>query len=341
MDGDTGNNQSSHSTQSSLLSFYGYGNKQGEKRANHPNKPPSKTRSKPKLHGEKAKRAKVAEETLDCLSGLLSQLHPKVRAGYLYSEVQSTIENGELSGSNASPKFALDRKYCPNLKGKVHVLEGDTFDTAIQFDQLFARQCTNDTQPVCVLNMASARHAGGGWRNGALAQEEDLCYRSSLIISLKLRYYPLKNLDAIYSPKVAIFRKSSTYEWLDTKSPSCLPIVSAISMAAVRNPQRVRGENHLEYKNPTDRNLMKDKMRMILRVAAFNKHRRLVLGAFGCGAFYNPREEVANCWSEVLREEEFQGWWESIVFAILKSTIPSDERSSLDIFKDVLDGLSL
>lgn len=338
MDRATEDHQGSHSKQSSLLSFYEYSNKQGEKEAN---RPPKKTPARPKLHGERAERAEIAEETLKRLPELLSQLHPKVPAGYLYSEVQSTPGNAESSGSKTRPKFALDRRYCPNLKGNVHVVEGDTFDTAIQFDQLFPHKRTDNTQPVCVLNMASDKRAGGGWRNGALAQEEDLCYRSSLIISLKKRHYPLKSLDAIYSPKVVVFRKSSTYEWLDTAKPESLPIVSAISMAAVRKPQRVRGENHLEYKNPTDRDLMKDKMRMILRVAAFNKHRRLVLGAFGCGAFYNPREEVANCWSEVLKEEEFQGWWQSIAFGILKSSISSEERSSLEVFKDALDGLTL
>lgn len=337
MDGDTADRLGSSSKQSSLLSFYEYSHKKGEKKVDRP----SKTLTRPKLHGERAKRAEIAEETLKRLSELLHQFPPKVPAGYLYSEMQSSLGNAESSGSKTRSKFALHRRYCPNLKGNVHVVEGDTFDTATQFDQLFPRICTKNARPICVLNMANARRAGGGWRNGALAQEEDLCYRSSLIISLKRRHYPLKNLDAIYSPKVVIMRKSSTYEWLDTAKPESLPIVSAISMAALRNPQRVRGENHLKYKNSTDRDLMKDKMRTILRVAAFNRHRRLVLGAFGCGAFYNPREEVANCWSEVLKEEEFQGWWESIVFAILKSPIPSEERSSLEVFKEALDGLAV
>lgn len=84
-------------------------------------------------------------------------------------------------------------------------MKGDTFDTAIRFDGLFPRNNPINTRPVCILNMANARWAGGGFRNGSLAQEEELCYRSSLSFTLKLKYYPMDEYDAIYSPNVVIF----------------------------------------------------------------------------------------------------------------------------------------
>ncbi|GAB1203964.1 hypothetical protein APSETT445_002609 [Aspergillus pseudonomiae] len=87
-------------------------------------------------------------------------------------------------------------------------------------------------------------------------------------------------------------------------------------MAALRRPDVIRNTKPPRYKHIADRAVTKDKMRVILRIAAYNKHRKLVLGAFGCGAFDNPKEEVANCWAEVLQEPEFQGWWESIVSTI-------------------------
>lgn len=116
-----------------------------------------------------------------------------------------------------------------------------------------------------------------------------------------------------------IVRKSNNenYRWLDVKKPESLPVVSAVSIAAIENPKLLDSGDHVTYKDPADRELMKDKMRVILRVAAYNKHRKLVLSAFGCGAFHNPREEVANCFAEVLKEKEFQGWWETIAFAIM------------------------
>lgn len=277
---------------------------------------------------ERTLRAGVAKETLEHLPDILKQLPSKPPTGYLYTQQQ--------------PLF-LDSKYCPNLKGEVRVVEGDTFDTAIQFDGLFSRPDSKDTRLVCVLNMANAYTAGGGFRNGALAQEEELCYRSSLFFTLKKRFYPHKAHDAIYSPNVVIVRKSNNenYRWLDVKKPESLPVVSAVSIAAIENPKLLEGGDHVTYKDPADRELTKDKMRVILRVAAYNKHRRLVLSAFGCGAFHNPREEVANCFAEVLKEKEFQGWWETIAFAIMTPPGNSQQRPSLELFKEVLDGLSI
>lgn len=80
------------------------------------------------------------------------------------------------------------------------------------------------------------------------------------------------------------------------------------------------------------------KMRVILRSAIRNRHRNLVLGAFGCGAFANPPEEVAGMWASVLQESEFQaGWFENIVFAVL-DTAGSD---NFRVFESALDGLQI
>lgn len=54
---------------------------------------------------------------------------------------------------------------------------------------------------------------------------------------------------------------------------------------------------------------MKEKMRIILRISAWKGHRRIVLSAFGCGAFRKPKEEVARCWKEMFAEPELQGGW--------------------------------
>jgi uncharacterized protein (TIGR02452 family) len=70
-------------------------------------------------------------------------------------------------------------------------------------------------------------------------------------------------------------------------------------------------------------------------MAAQKNHGLLVLGALGCGAFANPKEEVAYCWLEVLREQEFQGgWWEEIWFAVLDTR----QEGNFEVFERVLGG---
>lgn len=48
------------------------------------------------------------------------------------------------------------------------------------------------------------------------------------------------------------------------------------------------------------------KIRTIFRIGLLHGHDALILGAFGCGAFHNPPEEVARLFHEVMEEEEFK-----------------------------------
>ncbi|WEW60711.1 hypothetical protein PRK78_006198 [Emydomyces testavorans] len=256
--------------------------------------------------------ARIARETTALLPKILSAAPHAPPKGYLSS----------------NPPH-LDAKYCPHFpRTPIRVINSDTLDAAIGLAQCAQYITVRDKRPVCILNMANAHCAGGGWKHGALAQEEAICYRTSLSFTLKMRYYPLPKLGAIYSPTVLVIRESMKdgHGLLPLHEPEDLPVVSVISMAALCRPKVRMGSapagakvsHRQKYADPEDREVTKEKMRVILRTAALNGHRRLVLGALGCGAFANPGEEVADCWAEVFEEKEFSGgWWESVVFAVL------------------------
>ena len=173
------------------------------------------------------------------------------------------------------------------------------------------------SKPVAVLNLASERHPGGGWQNGAMAQEEALCYRSSLHLSLHKSYYPFSSLSVIYTPSVLIIRSAtSAGHSLYTAPATDLPVTSVISVAALRHPALT--DDGKKFKNEGQRAETKRKIRVSLRVAASKGHTKLVLGALGCGVFSNPPTDVAECFLEVFKEKEFQGgWWEDVVFAVM------------------------
>src|SRR5690606_5827384 len=89
-----------------------------------------------------------------------------------------------------------------------------------------------------VLNLASPTHPGGGWVKGALAQEEALCYRSSLSLSLHKRYYPFRQLTGVYTPDVLVIREEMAEgHKLYTCPAAEMPVVSVVSVAALRKPQ--------------------------------------------------------------------------------------------------------
>lgn len=170
-----------------------------------------------------------------------------------------------------------------------------------------------------------------------------MCYRSSLSFTLKYRYYPIPEAGGIYSPTVVVIRenRSSGHGLMDLSKPDDLPVFSCVSVAAIRGPAIAKDASGNErYQRQGDRETMKEKMRVVLRIAAAREHRVLVLGALGCGAFANPRGEVVECWKEVFSESEFQGgWWEQVVFAVMESGGTKDGDDNFGVFYKGLDGL--
>ncbi|KAI4138735.1 MAG: hypothetical protein L6R39_006642 [Caloplaca ligustica] len=298
------------------------------RRANLQARPPALPSTK-----RSALLAAVAEETKDLLPGLL-KLTP------------DAPPKGELvKPDTLFPAFKSD---CPNLaKAHVRVLNTDALDAAIRLSALTTSTVAqSSTPPVLVLNMANAKYGGGGWLKGAIAQEEAICYRSSLAFTLKLRHYPIPDRAAIYSPTVVVLRDSLAkgHQLLDLSHPEKLPVVSVVSVAAIRDPsvERRLGDGEEIYCNGDDRNLMRSKIRMILRVAAAKGHRKLVLGALGCGAFGNPPGEVVRLWKELLTEPEFSGgWWEHVVFAVLDDGGGKESDGNYGVFWRELNGLEV
>lgn len=270
--------------------------------------------------------AHIAAETKSLLPNILKTTPHAPSHGHAY---------------NPSNLYPLNPSKCPHLpQTPIRVLNSDTIDAALT---LSPSSHPSKTKPVLVLNMANAYHSGGGWLHGTLAQEEALCYRSSLSFTLKHRYYPIPEAGGIYSPTVVVIRESMTqgYNLLGLSKPDELPVLSVVSVAAINGPKVFKDAAGDEvYKDRKDREVMKEKMRVVLRIAAVNGHRALVLGALGCGAFGNPRGEVVACWKEIFSEQEFQGgWWESVVFAVMEPGEDRDGNGNFGVFWRGLDGL--
>lgn len=283
----------------------------------------------------------TAQETMNVLPGLLNHLNSANEA-HKSKKLSSNIIR------------ALHPNNCPRFPSPatIKVINDDTLNVAVR---LFESTRTHRLNPSpanprpIIINFASHRKPGGGWLNGAMAQEESLCYRSSLALSLHSRDYPLALDESIYSPYVLVMRSdlASGHTLLASPStpPEDLPVVSGITIAALyrpavrtlvaRDPQigrrghSPRSHHSSPSASPScrrtqqvfardkDRNLTKSKMRQSLRIAAANGHGMLVLGALGCGVYSNPPAEVAHCWLEVLRENEFRGnWWREVCFAV-------------------------
>lgn len=88
--------------------------------------------------------------------------------------------------------------------------------------------------------------------------------------------------------------------------------------------------------------LFRSRIRNIFNAAIDNDIRVLILGAFGCGAFKNPPEIVAQAFRDVLLEEHYDTCFTDIVFAIKSSNgnDPFKPCPNLMAFQLAFDGLS-
>jgi uncharacterized protein (TIGR02452 family) len=247
-------------------------------------------------------------------------------------ESDSRVEESLTSASlydHTEPLSPLPPTEGEPLKTSVHVVNLDSFDCAESLTR-------EGKQDIVVLNMASSTTPGGGYLSGAGAQEEALCRRSTLYITIRRQrnFHPIPRHGAIYSPDVLVFRAS------DDKQCSLLPEAdrwwtSVVSVAAINRPRLTRFED--DYAKEEDREDMKERIKTMLRVAALEGRKNLVLGAFGCGAFMNPPNIVAGLFKAVLEEAEFKGRFEGICFAVIER----GGSGNFSVFKEVLDGLEV
>lgn len=179
-----------------------------------------------------------------------------------------------------------------------------------------------------VLNFASAKNPGGGFLNGAKAQEESLAVSSSLYPTLTAHeeyykenraYKSMMYLDyAIYSPEVVFFR-DGRFRLVETPVKASVLTLPAVNMGQVI----LKGEDVEEAKRT-----MRRRMKLALGIFAEQKAKHLALGAYGCGVFRNDPQEVAVWWRELL-EEGMGQYFASVFHAVLDN---SKEKSCIRAF---------
>ena len=194
---------------------------------------------------------------------------------------------------------------------------------------------SSDLDSMAILNPSSASKSGGGVRTGSRALEEIICRRSNLLRSLEkfsdkdTGYYTevLKPTEAIWSPHVSIYRDS---DYNTVQEPSLINVISA---AAINKPRLDSSGKFI----PSEEKMMKKRMRTVFRLAITKGITRLILPAWGCGAFGCPAKEVARMFDEVIHEEEFWGAFEEICFAILDDHNAKRETNLEGNYKPFLD----
>lgn len=251
---------------------------------------------------EHAKRRRILRETLDRFAN---------------------CPDGDRYQSQACANLDRWKQHAQTDRGvlQILVLPGDwgvvTHELTKRFGTCFA-----------VLNMANAYVPGGAYVEGAIAQEENMYRRSDCHFyigpphydAMRDRYTPeatrlisgedgVVYLDSTY-PRVCIRGPEDRnaadlgYPWLD--KGEIFPFYELRS--AAQDLRRGDDFNPLQARRQIRAQLA------TLRAAGL---RHVVLGAFGCGAFRNPAEEVARIYREEI--DDNRSYFAVIAFAIFNA----------------------
>lgn len=205
------------------------------------------------------------------------------------------------------PGSVFDLKYeCDETKFGCH--NKDSYDLALEMGE-----------GVLVLNLADPFVAGGLVRQGSNAQEETLCRKSTLLTSLESKaaetYYGYNDgKDGYSSDATIISRNVEVFRGEDYKLLDETRFVSVITIPAPIVSSKDECGNQ-RYKK-----VMFQRIYTMLSVAAHCGYKRLVLGAFGCGAFNNDAKVVAEIFKNVLDQINYKDGkclFSDVEFAVL------------------------
>lgn len=229
-----------------------------------------------------------------------------------------------------TPEECESISYSSEPMPEIRVVDGTTQEIAMKLVNLAQGK-------VCLLNFASARNPGGGFLNGAKAQEEDLCRCSGLYPCLLTcpQYYEANRQQpsllytdyAIFSSNVPFFKINGSGDLL----PSPF-LVSVITAPAPNSAPFL--QNHPDGTFQIEETFLR-RWRYILRIARDQGISRLLLGAWGCGAFGGDPVVASRTAKQAIQSDG--GGIEEVVFAIPSSSRTS--KTNLEAFQETFGSI--
>lgn len=235
----------------------------------------------------------------------------------LRSQTELAVEGTKHFREGIMPEVAFEPR-----ETRIEVRNETTFAAAKRLEEAGLR--------TLALNFASAKHVGGGWKNGARAQEECLCRGSALSACLNANFdfyeFHRERGGGLYSdwmmlsPDVPVFRGDEPEEQL-------LETCWTTSFLTAAAPNRKAIFFGTERILPA----FKARIEKVLAIAASEKFEAVVLGAWGCGAFGNDPNDIAPLFAQALNTT-FKGAFAQVAFAVLDH---SEDDAMIEPFRRV------
>ena len=272
------------------------------------------------------------------------------------------LQNQKVQGITETAQQQLATKRCMDLSSKdapakVEVIEGDWGTIT---EKMTSKYCEIYT----VLNMANSTKPGGGYESGEAAQEENMFYRSSCHFFIdrikeidpraptKYTETMTKLIEAVddevyldvQCPRVCIKGEEkqepaagATTQINRTESYKDITPFPFYEMRAAADDRNQRNADGKRIKGAPLKDFdvasMTKKIKAQFSTLKKNGRRRVILSAFGCGAFKNPPEEVARIYKKEI--ERVKDNFDHIVFAIYPLGGDDNYSKFMKVLKDL------
>ena len=290
-----------------------------------------KSNKKVKLHKDQKEEQKEVqqEDQINLNDMYLNEMK-------LFSQVKERVQEEPRDDSERA-QIAKDNSEIEPLKflqeeGKTEIIDEEMHekiknelgqpiysDTPVDVDSISSIQAAINSyehekdDKICILNFADPYKPGGGYINGRVAQEECICRQTLLYRSIKdNEVYENNKKDRksensdnmLYSPNIPVIRDDSCKLF----DPSQIFRINIISSAAVDNRRH-------DVSNPQE--IMEERIRKIITLAAWKKNDVLILGAFGCGVFKNNVNDICDIFAKILIEEGMKNYFKKVYLPVL------------------------
>lgn len=279
-----------------------------------------------------------AEEVKDHASKRIAILKDTIEK--LNSDAKREVYKKQARINHA--RWEAEKKGSESPEKRVQVLAGDwgavTSELSKKTGKIYA-----------VLNMANAYVPGGGYREGKVAQEENMFRRTDCHFSISDAERDAKDKTHYNQESTNLINGEDGLVYLDIASPRvCIKGPEELKEGVVNGYQDLAPEDYFlffELRSAADdlralkrfnKESMRQKIRAQLETLKKNGIRHVVLSAFGCGAFRNPSKEVAKLYKEEL--EKMPDCFDEVIFAIYNAGYGHDNYQA---FYDTLQGMSL
>ncbi len=243
-----------------------------------------------------------------------------------------------VANATAAQKLILEKEVFPAQNRDIYETPANV---VVSKKRTFEAAKAYKGTKVAVHNFASASNPGGGVTKGSSAQEECLCRCSVLYLGLnsptmmkefyiqhRAAHDPLHNDDVIYTPGVTVFKTDTLTpelmhetEWYDVDVITCA--APNLRQDPSNSYNSGDGSKAAAITNDELQALHEKRLRRILEIAVSQGVETIILGAFGCGAFQNDPEVVAQANRNVIKD--YLHAFKNIEYAVYCS--PRDERN--------------